>query len=132
MGLEALSRGAAQAVEVDASADAVRTIRANLKNTGLDRCPCEVLREDVFNAVARFGRTGRTFDLVYADPPFTQPEMLLPLMDALGDGALLAPGASLVVRTEQRLELPEEAGSLARVRQKRYGISTVHFYEARV
>jgi 16S rRNA (guanine(966)-N(2))-methyltransferase RsmD len=129
MGLEALSRGAARAVMVDAGAEQVRVIRANLKKTGLDACAHEVLKQDVFNVIERFGRTHRSFDIVYLDPPFTQPEMFAPLMEVLGNGALVAPGGQLVIRAEQRLPMPEEAGVLHKAREKRYGVSTVHFYE---
>ena len=66
VGIEALSRGAARAVFVDSSAEAVRTIRENLHRAKLsDRA--HVHRRDVPKAVrADLGR----FDLVFLDPPY--------------------------------------------------------------
>lgn len=133
MGLEALSRGAAKATMVDAAPTAVRIIRDNLVKTGLDSAPNEVLKSDVIEAVGRFKRTRRTFDIVYVDPPFTMPELFPPVMEALGDGSLLKEGGVLAIRSEtKRLEMPESVGSLERVREKRYGVSTVSFYRVAV
>ena len=129
MALEALSRGAASAVMVDAGQDAVRTIRANLAATGLDKCRHEVVKADVLNVIGRYARTHRTFDLIYLDPPFTVPELFPQVMDALSNGALVREGGSVVIRSRQELSMPERAGVLEKVREKRYGISTVHFYQ---
>ena len=129
MGLEALSRGANRAVMVDAGSEQVKTIRANLKRTGLDKCHAEVVRDDVFRVIGRMGRTHQTFDIVYLDPPFTVDEIFHPVMEALADGALLAEGGSVVIRTRDRKEMPDDFGVLHKVRLKRFGTSTVHFYE---
>lgn len=128
MALEALSRGAASVVMVDASPEAVRTIRSNLAKTGLGAYRHEVVRGDVLNAIARFGRTHRTFDFVYLDPPFTEPGIFLPVIEALGDGVLLNEGGTVVLRAHKSMGMPGEVGALRKVREKRYGISTVHFY----
>ena len=114
MALEALSRGAASAVMVDASPDKERH---------------EVIKGDVFNVIGRFARMGRTFDFVYLDPPFTNPEIFEPVMEALSDAALLRDGGSIVIRSRKEMKMPEAIGRIAKVREKRYGISTVHFYE---
>lgn len=129
MGLEALSRGASRAVMVDAGNEQVRTIRANLKKTGLDKCNAEVIRDDVFRVIGHLGRTHQTFDIIYLDPPFTVDEIFIPVMEALADGVLLAEGGLVAIRTRDRKEMPDTFGVLQKVRQKRYGISTVHFYE---
>lgn len=129
MGLEALSRGAGLAVMVDSSPEAVRTIRANLARTGLDACRNEVVKADVIDLVGRYRRTHRSFDIVYVDPPFTQPELFRPVLDALSDGALLKEGGVIAIRTRREMRLPYKAGELEEAREKRYGISTVHFYQ---
>lgn len=132
MGIEALSRGARKVVMVDAGAEPVRVMKANLAKTGLATRPNEVLKADVFDVIERFGRTHRTFDIVYVDPPFTEAEIFAPLMEALSNGALLKEGGTLAIRSSKRMDLPEAIGVLTKVREKRYGASTVHFYQAAV
>lgn len=68
LGIEALSRGASQAVFVDASESAVRALTANL--SGLNPKPAtRVLTGDVKNALGRLSADG-PFDLVFIDPPY--------------------------------------------------------------
>ena len=56
-------------------------------------------------------------------------EIFIPVMEALADGALLAEGGTVAIRTRDRKEMPDDFGVLHKVRLKRYGSSTVHFYE---
>ena len=66
VGIEALSRGAAEAVFIDKSPAALRTIRANLQHTRLaDRAV--VLRADAFKYLA--GPIQTPFDFIYVAPP---------------------------------------------------------------
>ncbi|GAB4532889.1 MAG: hypothetical protein Kow0063_14050 [Anaerolineae bacterium] len=66
VGIEALSRGAAEAVFVDKSSPALRTVRDNLQLTQLsDRAT--VLRVDAFKYLS--GPIAAPFDLIYVAPP---------------------------------------------------------------
>ena len=66
VGIEALSRGAAQATFVESSARALTTLTANLELTRLaDRA--RVVRGDVFRFLG--GRPDAPFDIVYVAPP---------------------------------------------------------------
>lgn len=91
MGIEALSRGAASCLFVDAGAAAVRAIRENLKRTGLeDRAT--VVRADV---LAALGRDPGTIDVALVDPPYAHPreavgEVLARLASVASPGAVVA------------------------------------------
>jgi 16S rRNA (guanine(966)-N(2))-methyltransferase RsmD len=65
VGIEALSRGAEQAVFVEKGSAALRTIHANLAHTGL-ASRGQVMKADVFDYLAR---APRPFDYVYVAPP---------------------------------------------------------------
>ncbi|MBP3919663.1 MAG: 16S rRNA (guanine(966)-N(2))-methyltransferase RsmD [Clostridia bacterium] len=72
MGLEAVSRGAALAVMVDASPDAIAVMKANAKKTKLfDRCRIVNYRYQEY--LKGFSKNGdKPFDIIYIDPPFTE------------------------------------------------------------
>jgi len=95
VGIEALSRGADRAVFVDPSSAAVRTVRENLRRTGLaDRGT--VVRRDALRFV--LDGPGR-FDVVFLDPPYaTSANVLDPVLGGLADRGV-AVGGSLVVLT---------------------------------
>ena len=129
MGLEALSRGAKHVVMVDNSNDAIKVIKQNLKSTGLAEDSHEVLREDVFGSINRLQGRGEKFDIIYIDPPFTVDEIFIPVMEAVGASSLLCEDGLVAIRTLDKKEMPDEFGGLIKYREKRYGLSTVHFYE---
>lgn len=108
MGIEALSRGAASAVFVDADRRAVAAVRANLEATGLAGS-ATVVRRDVLAWLAE-GGGGRRFDLCFCDPPYA--------FDAWP--ALLGrlPADRAVLETDRPPEVPD-GWEVTRVR--RYG-----------
>jgi 16S rRNA (guanine966-N2)-methyltransferase len=128
LGLEAVSRGAAQAVLVDRDREAVGLCRANAQGLGLaDRV--EVRQAPVERAAAELGRAGRVFDLIFADPPYaaTAVETVLGLVTT---HALLADGGTLVVEHDLKEVAPESFGGLTRVDQRRFGGTQVSFFRA--
>jgi 16S rRNA (guanine(966)-N(2))-methyltransferase RsmD len=128
MGLEALSRGAANVVMVDNSKEAIAVIKQNLKSTDLAKEPHEVCQEDVFGAVKRLSARNAKFDIIYVDPPFTVDEIFYPVMEALAGADILAEDGLIAIRTLKEKEMPESFGRLEKYREKNYGLSTVHFY----
>ena len=71
IGIEALSRGAREAVFVERSPQAVACIRDNLERTRLaDRA--QILSCDVFAALRRLEARREAFDFIFMDPPYRQ------------------------------------------------------------
>ena len=66
IGIEALSRGAKEAVFVENDRRAWQCIEANLKKTRLET-QAELIRGDVIGAL---GRLREPFDIIFADPPY--------------------------------------------------------------
>jgi 16S rRNA (guanine966-N2)-methyltransferase len=101
MGLEALSRGAARVVFVEADRDAVRTIERNLDKLGLRGA--EVVHGDARRRLAADAQAGRRYDLVLVDPPY---RMLAQTLASIGPQlpAVLAAGALVVVESDAREE----------------------------
>lgn len=101
MGIEALSRGAANASFVESQRKACDVIAANLAKTRL-ASRASVSCMDVFRFLARM-RTGSPFDLVFADPPYhKRPEDRDFGRELLGVSewpAIIAPEGILVLET---------------------------------
>jgi 16S rRNA (guanine966-N2)-methyltransferase len=123
MGLEALSRGAAEAVFVEADRDACRAINRNLDKLGLRGAT--VLCQDVVRALRTDAAAGRRYDLVLVDPPYQrfsslQNDLIRYLPEVLDSDGLL------VVETAARDEpdLP-----LARRTSRRYGAARLTLFE---
>lgn len=125
LGLEALSRGAASAVFVDASPASIAIIRDNVVRTGLgDRA--EILRSDALAAVDRFARAGRSFDLIFCDPPYNR-GLPAAVLDKLAAVDILRPGGTVIIEHSRHEQLPESLVNLKISRTERYGETLVSF-----
>jgi len=69
IGIEALSRGAAEAVFVELSPKCVRTIKENLELTGFSH-EATIFKGDVLKVLPGLARQNRKFDVILADPPY--------------------------------------------------------------
>ncbi len=103
LGIEALSRGASEAVFVDSSRRAVAAVRANLEALGLD---ATVRRGDALSFLEA-GEAARRYQIVFVDPPYDLAGRLAaPLAERLP--AALTDDARIVTESDKRnpLELP--------------------------
>ena len=124
LGLEAISRGAARAVFVEADRDACRVIERNLAK--LDLSGAEIVCMDARRALAADAAADRRYDLILVDPPYEDyPEFQKTL--AIYIPRLLEPDGVVVVETESRLE-PELPLTLRTSR--RYGSARLTVFEA--
>jgi 16S rRNA (guanine966-N2)-methyltransferase len=87
LGLEALSRGAANAVFVDHNLDSVRVIEKNVANLKLE--DITVVKKGDYKIVVK--RLDEKFDIIFIDPPFhfTKELKLTPLVSTLDDNGLV-------------------------------------------
>lgn len=117
LGLEALSRGAAEAVFVENGAKAAALIRANIART---RCEDEtrLIRRDA----TRLGTNeGAGFDLIFLDPPYGKGMGERAVTAGLA-GGWLAPGAIVVWEESRPPDLPP---ALILRDQRRHGDSII-------
>jgi 16S rRNA (guanine966-N2)-methyltransferase len=134
LGLEALSRGAAECVFVDRDRDSVSALQGNLAGSGLPGG--EVLALPVGLALKTLAARDRCFSLVFFDPPFSQerqPGSRAGVIEELAAAAaLLRPGGSLVWRLERRNFYPQELPASLEVADRReYGRSLLVFLQPR-
>ena len=69
IGIEALSRGASEAVFVDQDPEAAACIRENLQKTHLEDRG-RVMESSALTALRRLEGNGRVFDIIFMDPPY--------------------------------------------------------------
>lgn len=128
IGLEALSRGAARVVMVDASGPAVQAIRENLRALAGAGGEARVYRQDARIAVAALADAGARFEVVYLDPPYAS-ELYEPLLERCG--RLLSPEGVAVAEHFHKRALPETIGGLVRTRCVRVGDHRLSFFRRR-
>lgn len=125
--IEALSRGAAEAILVDASKQAGNAIRENLRRFRL-AARTKVWIVAVTRAVKLLARRGETFDVIFLDPPYEH-GWVATTIKAVAEGALLRRSGVLIAEHSQREELQPRYGALVLVDQRRYGSTRLSFFK---
>lgn len=127
LGLEALSRGAARVDFVEAARPALAVLSRNIEALGVkERCHVWPLR--LPGAIERIGDALAAADLVLADPPYGGADART-VLEGLGRPGRLRTGARVALERHQKDDVPSRAGDLALVRERRYGETTVNFYQ---
>jgi 16S rRNA (guanine(966)-N(2))-methyltransferase RsmD len=114
IGLEALSRGAAQATFVDASKDSIGVVTKNVESSGLAE-HARIVNMDFSSFLAQ---KNNHFDIAFLDPPYRTGilQRALPLTVEV-----MNKGGTIICEHPSDEELPETAGDFVRGRSYRYG-----------
>ncbi len=125
VGIEAVSRGAATALLVEADPD---PLRRSVELLGADARDVAVSpAREVGSAVRDLIRKGERFDVVFADPPYGSPAAPDELAEA---GRLVADGGIFVLQRDSGLPEPALAG-LALLDRRAYGRNVFFFFGMR-
>ena len=119
VGIEALSRGAAQAVFIENDAVAAEVIRENLKALGIGSRGV-VVRKPAVTALAQM-----MGDIVFLDPPYSDVTEYEAVLSLLGR----KPPALVIAEHARRAELKDTYGRLERVRVLHQGSSSLSLYQ---
>jgi 16S rRNA (guanine966-N2)-methyltransferase len=119
VGIEALSRGARQAVFIERAKPAVAVIQDNLRSMKLDG------RSRVIQGSASLYLAEMVADVVFIDPPYARMEEYEACMRVAPRRALL------VAQHASKMALPEMYAGWKRTRVLRQGDNSLSFYTAR-
>lgn len=126
VGLEALSRGAAEALLVESDPRAAAVIRANIASLGLPGA--RLVTGAVERVLAQGPAEARPRDFVFADPPYALSDGELSLvLRLLREHGWLAPGALVVVERATRSGPPAWPGGYEPDRSRKYGEATLWY-----
>jgi len=135
LSLECLSRGATQAVCVEASSRYAQVLRGNLRSSGLDPGRLQVRVQDAYAAIHQLGAADVRFDLVFADPPYGEKNIgcrseshAQRLLDDPQLPSVLAPGALFILGHARRDSLSIPADRWQETRCLKHGDSFMRFF----
>jgi len=126
-GLEALSRGAAHALLVEANPRSAQVIRANIAAVGLD--DAELVQDRVERLLSRGLPAGQEpYDVAFADPPYALAGTeLTSVLAAAGTRGWLAPGALVIVERASRSEPLRWPDGFSPHQSRKYGEATLWY-----
>ena len=116
LGIEALSRGAASAVFVDAREESCRLIRENLKRTKLEK-DAKVIRSDYLDYL---NRCREQYNIILLDPPYAE-VFLENSIKRITEIDILQSDGIIVAERPLGKELPWEFEGFTRSKDYKYG-----------
>lgn len=126
IGVEALSRGAKEAVFVDLCEGAIAATKANLLKTRL-KDQAQIIKMPAAQALQHL--QGCIFDIVYLDPPYNSGELEL-ILDQLVWGKFVAKDGIIIVECSSDTLMPDclPGDGFSIFRQKKYAQTQLVFY----
>ena len=120
LGIEALSRGAAEAVFVDRDREAVKIVKENLKTCSLQAV---VRQEDALGALRREEK----FDLIFVDPPYDA-GLYGPVLETIKSVDKLTDGGIIICEARRDEPLPNLEEPYGKRKEYRYGKVKIAVY----
>ena len=123
LGIEALSRGAASAVFVDAGEPACKLIRENLKRAKMES-QGRVIRSDYLDYLKR---CREKFDIIFLDPPYAE-VFLENALKRITEIDILQTNGIIVTERPLGKEIPWEFEGYSRSKDYKYGKTLLTIY----
>jgi len=125
IGLEALSRGAEEAVFVDSAKDAIAALKVNLERTRLTTS-AHAVHMCALAAVPMLGAEGKAFDIVFLDPPYGL-GLVDKALEVLVSSGIVSPGGIVVAECDTKEDI-QAAKPLVLQDTRAYGSTRILFY----
>lgn len=123
LGIEALSRGAKEAVFVDSSFTSLDLIRKNLEKLGF-KDKSRLIKKNVLRFLK--GETEGKFDLILADPPYGK-GLCQKVLEILSEKEILNPDGVLVIEHHKKEKI-EKLENFILLQERKYGDTLVSFF----
>lgn len=113
LGIECLSRGAAEAVFIDENTAAVKIVKENLKTCGFTAA---VLQQDALSYLRHCGR----FDLIFVDPPYDS-RLYESVLETINSVDILSDGGIILCESRREKSLPDMRAPYRKKKEYNYG-----------
>ena len=122
-GLEALKKGARFAVFVEKNRLTAERLKSTIRELGFAE-KAEVLNRDVFSAIRQLKEQ---FDIIFLGPPYKD-FLVNKTLEAISQNKLLNLEGIIIAEHHKKEAVEDKVGLFVRVKEKRYGETTLSFY----
>lgn len=125
LGIEALSRGASQAVFCDNSLDSIKIIKSNIEKARVvDRS--QIVSGDFKRCLRDMEAKNQSFDMIFVDPPYYK-GLFEEVLDTIRSCKILKKDGIVIVEHDAKRPIGQVEG-LEVYKEKKYGITMLTFY----
>jgi 16S rRNA (guanine966-N2)-methyltransferase len=123
MGLEALSRGAAELTVIEEDRQALQILTENIERLEFK---AKIIRGDCLKVLPKLPK--HSFNIIFADPPY-KTKLSDAIVQTVAHCELLTDGGWLIIEHNRKHQLPQELPGLILFDARHYGQSTLSFYQ---
>ena len=125
LGIEALSRGASQAVFCDNSLDSIKIIKSNIEKARVaDRS--QIVSGDFKRCLRDMEAKNQSFDMIFVDPPYYE-GLFEEVLDTIRSCKILKKDGIVIVEHDAKKPIGQVEG-LEVYKEKKYSITMLTFY----
>jgi len=125
LGLESLSRGAREVIFVEKHPKSLDILRQNLAKLKVPTTDYQIINKDVLAYLKSY--QGDAFDIIFADPPFTE-KMAHAVMEHASQSAAFGQQTLMAIESERRERMEDLYGDLERYDHREFGDKILSFF----
>lgn len=125
LGLESLSRGASEVIFVEKHPKSLEILRQNLNKLKVPATDYRIINMDVLAYLKSY--QGDAFDIIFADPPFTE-KMAHAVMEHASKSAAFGSQTLMAIESERRERMEDLYGDLERYDHREFGDKILSFF----
>lgn len=125
LGIEALSRGAAHVLFVEKNPKSIAITRENLEKLKVPKEEYDIKGQDVIRFLKEYD--GDPFDIIFADPPFTE-AMAHEVMEAADQSRAFGANTLMAIESARRERLDDDYATVSRTDAREFGDKILSFF----
>lgn len=127
IGIEAASRGARDVILIETHKPTARLARENIDALKIG-ANVRIIEDDALRGLERLSAKHLLADFIFLDPPYSNAEEYIKILDFLDSSHLVAPYGMVIAEHRQKVELPSRFDRLERTRLLEQGDAALSFY----
>lgn len=125
LGLEALSRGAREVTFVEKNRKSIQILEKNLEKLKVTE-DIKIVNKDVISFLNAYD--GEPFDLIFADPPFTE-MMAHEVMETVDRSKVFKAETLMMIESARREKILDDYSTLTRYNHREFGDKILSFFK---
>lgn len=125
LGLESISRNARECIFVEKNPKSVAITKQNIEKLKVPAGEYRIINMDALSYLKAY--QGEPFDIIFADPPFTE-KMAHSVMEAANLSAAFGPATVMAIESERKERIEEEYSTLVRFDAREFGDKILSFF----
>ncbi len=126
VGIEALSRGAREAIFIDQNPRSIKILKENITKTGYEE-RSRIYKTDALRFLSSSHLQAGTIDIIFIDPPYGS-DLASQALGIIDAKAVMAEEGWVVVEHFHKTKLTADCRNLKLIKERRFGATQLSFY----